>query len=60
MHGHIKSPFQMFWRGYIEGVNTQRSRRELYRSGPISEISRGLPTPTTADLHDGKQEALRM
>lgn len=53
----------MFWCGYIEvvkGVNSQRSPRELYRSGPISEISRGLPTPTTTDLDDRKQETLRM
>ncbi|KAJ9484456.1 hypothetical protein VN97_g8928 [Penicillium thymicola] len=60
MHEHIRSPFQLSWCGYIEGVNTHRSRRELYRSGPISEISRDPPTPTTTDLHDGKQETFQM
>lgn len=50
----------MFWCSYLRGVKIQRSRRGLYRSGPISEISRGLTTPTTTDLHEGKQQTLRI
>ncbi|KAJ5830966.1 uncharacterized protein N7525_009219 [Penicillium rubens] len=52
IYEHTRFLFQVFWCSHLSGVDIRRSRTGLYRSGPISEINRGLTTRTT-DLHKG-------